>query len=297
MSLKKSYSQTMLIVYCGMGLLMGIMFPIAIHLTNIARIDQMVLFSAACILAGFIVGFVNYLVFRWFITRCTLPVLKTMEEIARGNLNTRIDVTSQDEIGQVFQSINHTITELKSFITQANHDSLTGLPNRRFMEKTITSMLEEFPRHPLHVFFFDLDQFKLINDTKGHHTGDELLLAISERCQNMLKNDEIMARLSGDEFIFVSRTSDPYSARERLLEELNQPFPLKDETISIRVSIGISSYPRDGRTVAELLKAADTGMYKNKRKRHPALTPDSPLSAFSKHTAAHTADEQQKAET
>ncbi|WP_252314786.1 GGDEF domain-containing protein [Sinobaca sp. H24] len=297
MVLKKSYSRTMFIVYCGMGLLMGIMFPIAISLTNIAETSQILLFSAACILAGLIVGFVNYLVFRLFIKRCTLPVLQTMGEIARGNLNTRIAVTSQDEIGQVFHSINHTIAELKVFITQANHDSLTGLPNRRFLEKTIASMLKDFPGHPLHLFFFDLDQFKLINDTKGHHTGDELLLAISARCQHMLKNDEITARLSGDEFVFVSRTNDPDSARRRLLKELSQPFILNEEAISVQASIGTSSYPEDGSTVTDLLKAADAGMYINKRERHPSFTTDSPLSSLSENAAAHAVNKQQKPKT
>lgn len=297
MVLKKSYSRTMLIVYCGMGLLMGIMFPIAISLTNIAETNQILLFSAACILAGLIVGFVNYLVFRWFIKRCTLPVLQTMAEIARGNLNKHIPVTSGDEIGQVFHSINHTIAELKIFITQANHDSLTGLPNRRFLEKKITSMLNDFPGHPLHLFFFDLDQFKLINDTKGHHTGDELLLAISARCQDMLKNDEMIARLSGDEFVFVSRTNDPASAKKRLLKELSQPFVLAEETIAVKASIGISTYPKDGSTVTELLKAADTVMYVNKRERHPALIPNSPLPDLSENAAAHAEGKQQQPKT
>ncbi|MEO5818183.1 MAG: EAL domain-containing protein [Gemmatimonadaceae bacterium] len=152
----------------------------------------------------------------------------------------------------------------------ALHDSLTDLPNRRFFmelaQKNISLAQRTGERFAL--LAVDLDDFKLINDVHGHSAGDELIRVIAKRIAVTVREADISARFGGDEFAIVQTcASQPHLAialAERLLDVLRAPVYLDGAEVSISVSIGVALYPDDGSTVQDLLRNADTAMYRAK---------------------------------
>lgn len=153
---------------------------------------------------------------------------------------------------------------------QAHFDSLTGLPNRMLFEDRLDQALAVAHRHQqnLAVLFVDLDRFKLINDTLGHHVGDLVLQEVARRLQECVRQSDTVARLGGDEFtLILTDLNDMVNAErvaQKLMEALDTPLILPDQTIHITPSIGISFYPNDGKTGQELLSNADRAMYRAK---------------------------------
>jgi diguanylate cyclase (GGDEF)-like protein len=152
----------------------------------------------------------------------------------------------------------------------ANHDPLTELYNRRHFqtefEKIIT--LAERYHHETALLFFDLDQFKYINDASGHQAGDALLQIVARKLREITRSTDLLARLGGDEFaIVIPETGIPGATHfaEKLLLELKQiTIPLKGHSHRISASIGIVIYPKHGTTTEELLSNADLAMYQAK---------------------------------
>ena len=152
----------------------------------------------------------------------------------------------------------------------ANHDPLTGLPNRSlFYEQLESAILQaKESQEFLAVAFIDLDNFKTINDTFGHISGDALLTKAATRIKERMDENDTLARLSGDEFAIVIRKlsspNDLAKAAKRLLEALADPFELGGERATLSASIGISVYPKDAENADELVSHADTAMYRVK---------------------------------
>ncbi|MBP6986465.1 MAG: EAL domain-containing protein [Alphaproteobacteria bacterium] len=176
-------------------------------------------------------------------------------------------------IGRVwsFRDISDRVNMEEKLEYQATHDQLTGLPNRTLLRDRIQSSIYRSGRKGTHVgvLFFDLDRFKLINDSLGHEAGDELLKGISTRLSSMTRASDTISRLGGDEFVVVvSDVEDPDAIREmgqKILELLKQPFHIAAHDLYVSASIGISQYPQDGVTVDELLRNADLAMYLAKK--------------------------------
>jgi len=177
-----------------------------------------------------------------------------------------------DEDGQVIEieGIAKDITE--QYTTQqklaylSNHDALTGLTNRYSLYNQIEYIINDSKRNKKNfsLFYIDLDNFKLINDTFGHHEGDKLLKDFSNSLKKHLRQNDILARIGGDEFILVYTDINPssnYKLAQNLLQNIDQEIAQQYKQLHVSVSIGISSYPKDGQTVDELLKSADTAMY------------------------------------
>lgn len=152
----------------------------------------------------------------------------------------------------------------------ANYDELTGLPNRAILNQTITQSLAKSKRFKkqLAVLFIDLDRFKLINDTLGHNAGDYVLKTVSERFKQCIRESDTLARLGGDEFvILLEELADPkYVAgvAQKLVGAAQQPFVIQGQECHVTASIGISTYPGDGKDAGTLLKNADIAMYRAK---------------------------------
>ena len=148
-------------------------------------------------------------------------------------------------------------------------DALTGLPNRKMFLDRTTQALEHAKRFP-HMFallFLDVDNFKMINDSFGHTSGDLLLQEIAARLSDGLRKSETVARISGDEFIVtatINKADDAAVIAARILDSLSPPFNLQGHTCRVSCSIGISVYPADGDNVDILLKKADSAMYRIK---------------------------------
>ncbi|MDO9053585.1 MAG: EAL domain-containing protein [Gallionella sp.] len=164
------------------------------------------------------------------------------------------------------------ISELKEHQAQlhfmAHHDALTRLPNRSMVETRLEQEIEQAHRHGLKlaVLFFDLDHFKIVNDSFGHPVGDELLCAVAERLSLRLREGDTLARQGGDEFILLastlSDTQDAAVVARDIINSLSDPFILSGvHEVFIGCSIGISLFPNDGATVTELMKNADAAMY------------------------------------
>jgi diguanylate cyclase (GGDEF)-like protein len=152
----------------------------------------------------------------------------------------------------------------------AYHDALTGLPNRPVLEHHLCRNIElarttgEF----LAVICVDLDGFKAVNDTHGHAAGDQLLIQVAVRLQSVLRQEELIARIGGDEFIIVqkggSQPRDAGLAAERIIKALEEPFIIFGATITIGASVGIGIFPKDADSATELTKKADAALYRAK---------------------------------
>ncbi|MEO5362187.1 MAG: EAL domain-containing protein [Magnetococcus sp. DMHC-8] len=166
---------------------------------------------------------------------------------------------------------------------QANYDGLTGLPNRTLFLDRLQRELVRAQRqdHRVALMFIDLDRFKWVNDTLGHAAGDELLREVSSRLQSCLRKSDTVARMGGDEFtaILPDMARGPFAERVagEVLSQLVAPFTLCGQEVSISGSIGIAIYPDDAATLDELLRNADTAMYRAKsagRNGYRFFTPD-----------------------
>ncbi|MGB8275804.1 MAG: EAL domain-containing protein [Alphaproteobacteria bacterium] len=150
---------------------------------------------------------------------------------------------------------------------QAHHDALTGLPNRNFLYRRLRDTLREsaHTKGQFAVLILDLDRFKEINDTLGHHTGDELLKQISARLKKPLRRSDVIARLGGDEFaILISPMTDRETVTavaKRLHEALEAPVACNGLNLSVGASIGAAVFPDHGAEVSELIQRADIAMY------------------------------------
>jgi diguanylate cyclase (GGDEF)-like protein/PAS domain S-box-containing protein len=153
----------------------------------------------------------------------------------------------------------------------AHHDAVTGLPNRVLLMDRIEQSLHRARRHELSfaVLFIDLDGFKTINDSLGHHAGDELLRGVAKRLSAAVRSEDTVARLGGDEFAVVldslRSTSSVEAVAGKLLQEMSQPMNVEGKSLKVTGSIGIAVYPDDGEAVHELLRRADSAMYLAKR--------------------------------
>lgn len=182
-----------------------------------------------------------------------------------------------DEHGAIthFIAIQHDITVRKqeSEWTRhlAYHDALTGLPNRSGFLDVQERAIAHAKRTQLllAMLFVDLDHFKPVNDTLGHHTGDQLLKAVADRLRAGVRKEDTVARFGGDEFaILLAGLADSDVAAglaQKLCEALSRPFVLRGQTIRISASIGIALYPADGEDAESLLAHADQAMYQAKQ--------------------------------
>ncbi|MFQ4134830.1 EAL domain-containing protein [Nodosilinea sp. PGN35] len=150
----------------------------------------------------------------------------------------------------------------------AGHDALTGLPNRTLLLQRLDAAIGQQHLQPCAVLFIDLDRFKVINDSLGHHIGDELLVAIAQKLCTTTRPEDLPARLSGDEFVVllngIAGVEQAIQVAERLLAEVRQPFALKDRDVFVSASIGIALCTPRHQTGADLLRDADIAMYRAK---------------------------------
>lgn len=152
----------------------------------------------------------------------------------------------------------------------AQHDMLTGLPNRRFLQERLAQALAQAQRgkRTLALLFIDLDRFKDINDSLGHEAGDAVLVALAQRLQSSTRAADTVARMGGDEFVvLVDAPSDRahiVAIAEKLLHALQQDVAWQGHTLQVGASIGISRFPDDGETAQEMLAHADRAMYRVK---------------------------------
>jgi diguanylate cyclase (GGDEF)-like protein len=183
----------------------------------------------------------------------------------------RINYEKQDLVDEL-SAANRRLEEF------AYIDPLTGLTNRRWFSEQADKALEHCHRHKKRLAFLliDLDNFKEINDTQGHDTGDKILIVVAKRLKLALRQSDTMAistedtaRYGGDEFILLLEDFDGIDdvtrATERILQEVNKPIILNDHTFYPGCSIGVSIFPDDAQSVANLIRQADVALYQAKQ--------------------------------
>lgn len=153
----------------------------------------------------------------------------------------------------------------------AYSDVLTGLPNRLLLSQRVETAIQGARRSDtgFAILFLDLDRFKNINDSLGHPFGDRVLQLVAERLQASLRQTDMLCRLGGDEFVIYLHGGDAPVAEgvaRRILEDMLRPFMLDGMGFSIQCSIGVALYPNDGATLDDLIKQADTAMYRVKER-------------------------------
>ncbi|WP_426417533.1 putative bifunctional diguanylate cyclase/phosphodiesterase [Aestuariirhabdus sp. LZHN29] len=167
--------------------------------------------------------------------------------------------------------IGHQKIQQRQLEHAAHYDDITNLPNRHYFLDQLARVIARSHRSPNEhaVLFIDLDNFKEINDSLGHETGDQVLQEVARRLSNHSRRENTLARLGGDEFsLLIENISSPYdasSAASNIVELLSAPIRLHGHTRWVTPSIGIALYPQNGTATKELLKNADTAMYHAKR--------------------------------
>ncbi len=152
----------------------------------------------------------------------------------------------------------------------ATHDALTGLPNRTFLNEELPRLIDEAARRgdSLSILYIDCDNFKNINDSRGHSIGDDYLRSVARRLRDSIASPDLVVRMGGDEFLVVTRhyglEPDSAAIAERVAAALKKPVRLGEATYSATTSIGMSVYPRDATTMSELLRSADIALYEAK---------------------------------
>ena len=170
----------------------------------------------------------------------------------------------------------HDVSETKAMATKmahlAQHDYLTNLPNRVLLNDRIAQAIALANRHQtqIAILFLDLDNFKHINDSLGHATGDKILQSVTKRLKNCVRESDTVSRQGGDEFVILlaenKNSNDAAVSAQKILDELKAAHTVDRNQLHITTSIGISLYPADGLDAETLLKSADTAMYYAKEK-------------------------------
>ena len=187
------------------------------------------------------------------------------------SLNTAIFLLISIILYTLFRMIHRIETRRsKELIHQALHDHLTGLPNRNYLQKHIVEWIHP-GAEPFAIIFVDLDNFKNINDSMGHHYGDMILIEIAERLTATIRENALVTRHGGDEFIILVRESDGRRLEKishSIIEAISMPVQIGELEFNVGASIGIGLYPRDGKDLYELLSAADIAMYRAKKTKN-----------------------------
>jgi len=183
---------------------------------------------------------------------------KRTQELQATNLNLRMQI---EERRKAEAQLYH----------EAHHDALTKLPNRAMFSDRLSYALRHLKRHPdnrFAVLFIDLDRFKMINDTLGHHAGDQFLIEIAVRLQECVRDNDILARLGGDEFVILldslQSQEDVEEVASRIIAAIEQPFDLEGHTLYSNASIGIAMCNSQYNDANEILRDADAAMYQAK---------------------------------
>ncbi|WP_196159306.1 GGDEF domain-containing protein [Reinekea sp. G2M2-21] len=176
---------------------------------------------------------------------------------------------------KTIRTLKHKVTALENKLSKAqhlaHHDELTGLANRSLLRDRLNQAIKHAIRHQnlVAVLLLDLNDFKRINDTFGHHIGDALLINVASRLNSCIRDADSVYRYGGDEFVVlvpdVENVSGPFELKSKLLACIAKPYNISEQAFSISASIGVAIYPKHGADQHALIKYADSKMYTAKQ--------------------------------
>lgn len=181
-----------------------------------------------------------------------------------------IDMGGEDGILQIVTDVTERKTAVEKIVRMATHDELTGLPNRNLLMDRLSQAFANADRngHNVALLFIDLDQFKAVNDSIGHDVGDLLLKEVACRMVGVVRAQDTVARMGGDEFLVIlpdlTDASHAALVAEKLIAAISRSFSIKGHVLHIGASIGIASYPNDAGDGRTIMKFADSAMYEVK---------------------------------
>ncbi len=203
--------------------------------------------------------------------------IKLANEIAtRQGIESELDDMKTDLAG-VKENLQHAQVASRDAQQLALTDTLTGLPNRASFDQALQHGLVQAKRHEwqLAVLFIDVDKFKHINDEYGHDCGDQVLLTVAHRLQSFIRDEDMVSRWGGDEFVCllldVKNAEDVQRLAEQLVARVAENFEYSGLNIQIKISIGVAISPADGETAESLFKQADNAMYRAKRSQQGVM--------------------------
>lgn len=256
--------------------------------------DQLMVFMGMAIVTILLAGSIGLVILNRLQKYITSPLIKLtglMGKVSEEkNYTLRFKLDTEDEIGELAQGFNTMLQQidrqnvaLDSELQErkksemrldrlAHYDMVTQLPNRYFFSRRLATEKNEFQVYGTEfgLMFIDLDNFKIINDTLGHHVGDDLLRQVSERFKSAVRSGDTVARLGGDEFGVIlanlTHTADAAMVANKIIEKMKLPFFMSGHEIVVSASIGISLFPHDTDNTDEIMQFADTAMYQAKEK-------------------------------
>ena len=255
--------------------------------------NDMVKLFFLLVLIFLIVCFFSYLIYHRISSRITY-ISEATRRLGEGDLKVRIKNNDTDDMCYLILTFNYMADRLEqaeqenqkmlnAAERQAYHDALTGLPNRRYMIEKLDNELSRVARHKFKgaLIFIDLDNFKGLNDSRGHPVGDKLLMDVSRRMLSQIRSEDTLARMGGDEFVLLlpeleqSAVQTAFKA-EQIAEKIRAaiiiPYDLSGTEFTVTASLGICIFPDDGITSEELLRHSDIAMYQSKKHGRNRIT-------------------------
>ena len=239
---------------------------------ELANTQSRTLWIIAGISLGFI--FICYIALNRLILNPISQVTSALKAESTGQDNVRLPVVTSMETQELIEAFSEMRSQVRSrqgeLKHQATHDGLTGLPNRSLFSDRLDQATRNARRNDnsFALMILDLDQFKEVNDTLGHHVGDAILIESGNRFRTLLREIDTVARLGGDEFGILlenATINQVETIAKKIIQQFDQPFLVESHELRIRPSIGIVVYPEHSKNINLLLRMADAAMYKSKK--------------------------------
>ena len=265
----------------GRFLVVGLSQPLAAVQGEVANLGRSIL---KILLVLCTVGVVLAAAVSRLVTQPLKAMVRATQALPQGRPHGALPVHRADEVGELARSFDEMEQQIRRQMAELNasrdamahlahHDGLTGLPNRRMFEQRLVQALELSRRsgRSCVLLFVDLDDFKSINDHSGHAVGDLVLQAVARTIVGAVRQSDTVARLAGDEFTVLCENVDSEEAALQVAAKLEQAFDapqwIDGAPLPVRVSIGVSLFPRDAQDAQTLLASADAAMYRVKQLR------------------------------
>jgi diguanylate cyclase (GGDEF)-like protein len=241
------------------------------------RLQWFILIIAIASALGFVLAQMVAKRISKMITAPLMELMNATQKVREENdYSTPITVESKDEVGNLSRAFGEMMTQIhKRDLTMqqlAYYDRVSGIPNRHFFEERIEQAISNAQRYgtSCYLMMIDLDDFKIVNDTIGHHVGDLLLRHVSESLTKTMRQNDSIFRIGGDEFaIIIESISDHESVThiaEKIIKAVSTPVVLEGHEVKVGASIGISCFPKFSSDVHSLMSTADSAMYVAKGK-------------------------------
>ncbi|WP_410511445.1 sensor domain-containing diguanylate cyclase [Paenibacillus sp. BR2-3] len=270
--------------YPGLGWSVIIRQPAEVAFASIYQLKKFIIISGMA--AAVVFGIIGWLLAGW-IVRPLNKIAKTADLISIGadveipTFNRFKDIAIlSGSLRNLVNNLTKTETALSYMSDMARHDPLTGLPNRLALDDFLVRAVSRAKHNKttLSFLYLDLDGFKKVNDTMGHAIGDKLLREVSLRLQDCTRDNEIVTRVGGDEFVIILHTSAVKAMLEaevvakRIINTINEPFEFDGETVNIGCSVGAAVWRPEYKDTSETLRLADEALYISKRSGKNRIT-------------------------